>query len=174
MYVAYRTDTEYQMTHRPIAFPARFRTRAARIPGGTELLDIATRDVVIAEMARWIVAGAKPVLALTDPLIAELGETAARHDPLRQLAGEVTAWIAEHELGAIRVSSGVTRQIHGDRVFTSATHFVFSPVINTAVDPVTSAVRALARRLRDALTESERAIFARVFAEPVGSSPEPA
>ena len=153
------------MTHRSIIFPARIRTRAARIAGGTELLEIATRETVITEMSRLIHAGAKPVLALTDPLIAALGRPAARHDPLRQLAGEVTASIAERELGAVRVLVGVTRQIHGDQVFTSATHFRFREPEDRDLDSVASAITSLARKLRAALSDAERAIFARVFAE---------
>jgi hypothetical protein len=121
--------------------------------------------VVIDEMAAHIRAGRKPVLALTDPLILALGLQRARNDSLRQLAGEVAAFVAEDILGARRVVSGMTRQIQGDKVFTSAMPFRFGDGEPTP-DPVTDAIRSIARKLRNALTDAERAIFADIFAEP--------
>ena len=105
------------------------------------------------------------MLALTDPLILALGLQRARNDSLRQLAGEVAAFVAEDILGARRVVSGMTRQIQGDKVFTSAMPFRFGDGEPTP-DPVTDAIRSIARKLRNALTDAERAIFADIFAEP--------
>ena len=148
----------------------RIRTRAARIAGGAELLEIASRETVIQEMAEHIRAGRKPVLALTKPLIAALGLNRARNDSLRQLAGEVTAWVAEQILGAVRVVSGVTREIKGDGVFTSATPFRFGDRGGPAPDPVADAIRSIARKFRNALTDAERAIFIGIFAEPTSTT----
>lgn len=121
-------------------------------------------------MAEHIRAGRKPVLALTKPLIAALGLNRARNDLLRQLAGEVTAWVAEQILGAVRVVSGVTREIKGDGVFTSATPFRFGDRGGPAPDPVADAIRSIARKFRNALTDAERAIFIGIFAEPTSTT----
>lgn len=104
-----------------VNWPLRILVRSQRIAGGRKLLEICERRETMEEFRTRIRLGAKPVTALSQPLLAELPEEEARAHPLKQLAGEATAHVCESMLGAVR-STG-SRAIVGDPLFTSGTGF---------------------------------------------------
>jgi len=128
-------------------WPSRILKRTASTPGGNVLLRLAEERGRIAEMRRLILAGQKPVITFSGELAEDLGLEAARHHGLRQLAGEVTAFMVESELGAVR-SSG-SRVILDDPVFTSGTPFKLPDQARDAPAPERMATELLVRHLTD-------------------------
>src|SRR5437016_4303851 len=115
-----------------VNWPLRIYVRAQGIAGGRTLLEICERDTSIKGMRSCISRGAKPVTALSSTLLAELPESEARNDALKQLAGEATAHICEKQLGAVRYTG--SRVIVGDPLFVSGTPFrerASTPVVNS-------------------------------------------
>lgn len=131
----------------PIQWPSRILKRAASIPGGTVLLEIAERPHVPDDMRSIILDGGKPVEALSDHLVEALGLEAARLDSLRQLAGEATAHIAETLLSAVR-SSG-SRVIKGNPVFASGTPYKLPGQLKGTAASEPMATELLVRHLSD-------------------------
>ena len=104
-----------------VKWPLRILARAQRIPGGKKLIEICQRDETITAMQACIRVGAKPVTALTAPLLKEVPEAEARGHSLKQLAGEATAHLCEAILGATRLHG--SRVIVGNALFSSGTGF---------------------------------------------------
>lgn len=130
-----------------IQWPNRILKRADSTPGGNVLLRLAEAPGRVTEMRRLIIDGQKPVVAFSGKLVEELGLQAARHHGLRQLSGEVAAFIVESELGAVR-SSG-SRKIFDDPVYTSATPFKLPDQARDAPAPERMATELLVRHLTD-------------------------
>ncbi|MER9712746.1 hypothetical protein NKJ13_21120 [Mesorhizobium sp. M0174] len=125
----------------PFDWPKRIRTRASRLPHGEALLILAEESETLPEMRRLIVNGEKPVTAFSGEMIERFGEAEAQHHPLRQLAGEVAAYLVESQLGAVRASG--SRNIVDDPVFSSGTPFR----IPGAIHPAAAAAGPLATEL---------------------------
>jgi hypothetical protein len=104
-----------------INWPIRILARSQRLPGGAALLKICERDEVLREFQARMRVGAKPVTALSAPLLKELPEEQVRAHPFKQLAGEATAFVCESILHAVRGTGG--RAILGDPLFSSGTSF---------------------------------------------------
>ena len=134
-------------------YHSRIRTRAVGLSNGPALLDIASRDTIRREMRRRVSVGEKPVTALSSAMVEAFGVEAARNDQLRQLAGEVAAYIVETEHRCIRASG--SRKIVGDQVFTSGQPFRVPPVpapdatVNGTPDPDIGGPEFLVRCLSD-------------------------
>lgn len=142
-------------------WPPRIRSRAANLPGGDVLMRIAEDPdgSVLNDMRATILDGGKPVEAFSRPLIRELGSDGAADRGLRQLAGEIAAFLAETRLGAVRASG--SRKISGDPLFTSGTPYKLPGQMkgSAAADPL--ATELLVRHLSDdALDAIERMIAA--------------
>jgi hypothetical protein len=115
-----RKNAEHPMNAK-IVWPMRIIARAQRIAGGKTLLEICERKETLAGFLERIRIGAKPVTALSAPLLKELPDEQARAHALKQLAGEATAHLCENVLGLTR-SSG-SRAILDDPLFSSGTGF---------------------------------------------------
>jgi hypothetical protein len=146
-----------------IDWPRRIARKATHVPGGGVLLEIIERPKTRARMIELIRDGESPVRALSRPLVDAVGREAALHGGLRQLSGQAVAHVAEREFGAVRLRR---KQIRGDEVYRSGITFRLGGRVRLYDrDPEAEAIRALARKLRRAMTEKQRAIFAEVFVE---------
>ncbi|MBX3576212.1 MAG: hypothetical protein KF723_03310 [Rhizobiaceae bacterium] len=90
-----------------IDWPSRIVKRAAGIEGGEALLRYAEDEHVLREMRRYIRQRQHPVVALQGALIPDDLPEGERPDPplnLKQLAGEIAAFVCESVLGAVRAS----------------------------------------------------------------------
>jgi hypothetical protein len=111
--------------YRKTRFSKRIIDRAAGDVAKQRVLLIADRQEVRDEMFSCVGERKKPIVALSAPMIEELGLEAARDHGLKRFAGEATAYVVETDYGCVRVNGN--RSFVGDPVFESGQPFMLPP-----------------------------------------------